>query len=266
MALQLHRRGIGILTRGPQRRRRAGSVLLVAMFALVVLLGCAALTIDVGMVGVRASRLQGVCDASALAGAGNLDTAAAAQNAAAAYYQVNLTGNTTQPVGSTSGATATYAVNGGYRGGDHPPTATPTRTPMSWDPNNLVKISTASPFPLMFAKALGINSTNVARSAVGPAHRRLRRGVGRRGGLPLRQGPGVRHQLQHLHRQGQCVLELQRGDVAQYRLHRQQAARQDLGESLRQPVPWRLCARVRHDLPDLGQTRSTSAASRSCPR
>lgn len=61
--------GRGVL-RGRLGVPRAGGVLLVAVVALVALLACAALTIDVGRVMMVGSHCQSLADATALAGAG----------------------------------------------------------------------------------------------------------------------------------------------------------------------------------------------------
>lgn len=128
---------------------------------MVALLGCAALTIDAGMVGAHRTRLQAYCDAAALAGGAALPTVANAKDAAAAYYNVNRTGSTTQPVG----VSGTYTI-----GGDTVVVTTPYSdtytTAQGWDPNDLTKVATSSPLPLAFGAAVGLNSVNVTTSAV----------------------------------------------------------------------------------------------------
>lgn len=54
---------------GP-RNRRKGATLMISTMALLVLIGSAALCVDVGLSAIAASRVQGVADAAALAAAG----------------------------------------------------------------------------------------------------------------------------------------------------------------------------------------------------
>jgi len=61
-------------TFGRARRDERGSVLLLAAAAIVVLLGLAALVVDLGRIYVGRQRAQNVCDAAALAGAWGLAT------------------------------------------------------------------------------------------------------------------------------------------------------------------------------------------------
>lgn len=139
---------------------RGGGVLIIAVFALAALLGCAALTVDVGRVGVEQLRLQGFCDAAALAGGAALPVVAGAKDAAAAYYQVNRTGSTTPVTGG-----GTYSI-----GGDTVVVTTPYSdaytTAQGWDADDLVKVTATHPFPMTFARALGTETVNVVRSAV----------------------------------------------------------------------------------------------------
>ena len=141
--------------------RRDGSILLIAVIAMVVLLGCAALTIDVGMVGAHRLRLQSYCDAAALAGGAQLPSVVNCRDAAAAYYQVNRTGSTTAPVGSNG----TYNI-----GGDTVVVTTPYSDSYTnskgWDPDDLTKVTTTSPLPMAFAQALGLSTVNVTTSSV----------------------------------------------------------------------------------------------------
>ena len=131
------------------------------MAGLVALMGCAALTLDVGGVLIERSRLQSICDAAALAGGAQLPTAPAAYDAAAAMYQKNLTNSDVQPAGSGG----TYRI-----GGDTVTVTTPYSdaftTASGMDPKDLVKVTTVSPFPLTFSRALGLNAVNVTQSAV----------------------------------------------------------------------------------------------------
>lgn len=53
------------------RRGRSGAVILITVIALVALMGCAALTIDIGQMLMVTSRAQSLADAAALAGAGD---------------------------------------------------------------------------------------------------------------------------------------------------------------------------------------------------
>lgn len=142
-------------------RPRAGSTLLIALLALVVLMGCTAMAIDVGAVHCRASRMQNTCDAAALAGAAALPVAVTAKDAAAFMYQANRTGATT----GVSGSNGTYNI-----GGDSVTVTTPFSdaytTSMSWPSQDLVQVSATAPFPLTFARLVGLDTINVTRRAV----------------------------------------------------------------------------------------------------
>ncbi|MHB8995975.1 MAG: pilus assembly protein TadG-related protein [Armatimonadota bacterium] len=143
------------------KSRRAGSVLLISLAGLLALLGCAALTIDVGAVMVERSRLQAYCDAAALAGGAQLPNRPAANDAAASMYQKNLTGSDIQPIGNGG----TYSVNG-----DSVTVTTPYSdaftTAANMDPNDLLKVTATSPFPLTLSRALGLGAVDVTQSAV----------------------------------------------------------------------------------------------------
>jgi hypothetical protein len=125
----------------------------------------AALTIDVGKMSFSKSKMQGTCDFAALAGAGNLTTQTAAQNAAAMWYLSNIDQtSSTQPTGSGTNP-KTYTI-----GGDTVVVTTPYNDTFTdgkgWSASNLVKVQTTRTVPLAFAAALGIKQANVGASAV----------------------------------------------------------------------------------------------------
>lgn len=143
------------------RSQRSGAVLVIVVVALICLLACAALTIDIGMIMMQRSRLQGYCDAAALAGAAALPDTTAAQSAAAMYYQRNFAQSDTAP----SGQSGTYTVGRSTLVVTTPYSSSYTNS-MSWSPANLLKVQAVETVPLTFARAVGINSSNVAASAV----------------------------------------------------------------------------------------------------
>ncbi|GAH58683.1 unnamed protein product, partial [marine sediment metagenome] len=53
----------------PQRRQPKGTVIIIVAIMLAVLLGCAALAVDIGYLYVARAELQRTADSSALAGA-----------------------------------------------------------------------------------------------------------------------------------------------------------------------------------------------------
>lgn len=110
---------------------------------------------------IERSRLQAYCDAAALAGGACLPDVAASHDAAAAMYQKNLTGSDSQPMGN----------GGNYNiAGDSITVTTPYSddftTAANMAPEDLLKVTATSPFPLTLARALGLSSVDVTQSAV----------------------------------------------------------------------------------------------------
>lgn len=76
-------------TKGPQGQGRRGAVLPLVLFALVALLGVAALTLDIGMMEWARQRAQNIADAAALAGGQKLATTGGASDAATQVVAAN---------------------------------------------------------------------------------------------------------------------------------------------------------------------------------
>ncbi len=120
----------------------SGQALIWFVAALTVLLGFAALTIDVGSAFHDAGKLQNAADAASLAGAGVLP-----QGSAAAITQAK-----------------NYAQKNGYVDGQSGYTVSVT-TPYNGDPTK-VAVTISGPTPAVFATVLGINFLSVSRRSV----------------------------------------------------------------------------------------------------
>ena len=152
--------------RQPSRHHAsAGTVMTFTAVALLGIVAMAALTIDVGKMAFTKSKMQGICDFSALAGAGTLATQTTAQNAAAMWYLSNVNeSSSVQPTG-TGSSPKTYTIVGDTVVVTTPYSDTFT-SGKGWDPNDLVKVQSTRTVPLAFASALGISSATVNASAV----------------------------------------------------------------------------------------------------
>ena len=123
-----------------------GQVLVLFALLMVVLMGFAALVIDVGMVALQKSHLQNAADAAALAGAQDLPTAGTAKSTAVVFAGKN-------------GLKATQ--NGVKKDGD---TVTVT-TPYSGDSTKIEVVCTRN-VQYSFARVLGFTDTDVTARAV----------------------------------------------------------------------------------------------------
>ena len=121
-----------------------GSVIIIVVLLMTVLMGCAALVLDVGRVYIEESKLQNAIDAASLAAAQDLPDAAKAADSANHYIVLN-----------------------GY---------TPADISINFSNSNMrIDISGSKVITYSFAKVLGFDSTTVNRSAsaerksIGPA-------------------------------------------------------------------------------------------------
>lgn len=115
----------------------SGAVMVIVALALVVLLGCAALVVDAGVIYSNKSNLQNIADAAALAGAQDLPSATTATVSARNYAQLNGV------------PTASTAVN----------------TPYGGDSSKIEVICTRS-VPYIFAQVFGFTNAPVSARAV----------------------------------------------------------------------------------------------------
>jgi Flp pilus assembly protein TadG len=130
-------------TRTPPRgSSESGQALVWFVAALTVLLGFAALTIDVGSAFLDAGKLQNAADAASLAGAGVLP-----QGSAAAITQAK-----------------DFAQKNGYVDGQNGYKVSIT-TPYNGDPTK-IEVTISGPTPAVFATVLGINFLSVSRRSV----------------------------------------------------------------------------------------------------
>jgi Flp pilus assembly protein TadG len=126
----------------PIRSGESGQALIWFVAALTVLLGFAALTVDVGSAFHDSGKLQNAADAASLAGAGVLP-----QGSAAAITQAT-----------------SYAQKNGYVDGQNGYHVTIT-TPYNGD-STKIAVTISGPTPAVFATVLGINFLSVSRRAV----------------------------------------------------------------------------------------------------
>lgn len=126
----------------PIGSRESGQSLILFVLALTMLLGFAALTIDVGNAFHDSGKLQNAADAASLAGAAVL------------------------PQGSTEAITLArdYAEKNGYVDGQNGYTVQIT-TPYNGDPAK-IEVTISGPTPAAFASVLGINFLSVSRRSV----------------------------------------------------------------------------------------------------
>lgn len=139
-------------------RRRATAIAATAVFSSVVGLGFAALAVDTGLMFGAKSELQSAADASALAGAsGLLSGNAVVQNRVLEYARLNEIGGV--PL-SSSEVTMTIGNWEGVRRTFSPLNGSETVTP-----NAVRVVGTRNGVSLLFAKSLGMQTTNLARGA-----------------------------------------------------------------------------------------------------
>jgi len=121
-------------------KKEEGNVLVLSAFALVVLLGFAALAIDVGVILTARSQLQNAVDAAALAGVSGLLTS----QTLATDRAINIAGSNdclNQPV-AINAVDVTFPTSG------------------------RVQVQGRRQLNLFFARVLGINTTNITATAV----------------------------------------------------------------------------------------------------
>ena len=139
-------------------RRRAAVIVPTAVFTGVVGLGLAALAVDTGLMYGARSELQSAADASALAGASALLSGnTIVQDRVLEYAGLNAIGGVplsnpevTMTIGNWEGVQRTFL----------PLTGSETVTP-----NAVRVVGTRNQLALLFAKSLGMQTTNIARGA-----------------------------------------------------------------------------------------------------
>ena len=166
-------------------RDRRGAVFVWVALMLVMLLGVAAMAIDMGYLWVLRNQLQATADAAALAGASQLNVDEASVKATSvAYAQKNLPpgdhgtalADADVVLGHWDGDTRTFIPNGTTAGPGH---ACSNPIPQQKSPNclplNAVKVTTrraqanGNPAQLFFSPVLGIGTADVvAESIAGP--------------------------------------------------------------------------------------------------
>ncbi|MCH7998715.1 MAG: hypothetical protein IIA91_04435 [Chloroflexi bacterium] len=122
-------------------RRESGQVLIMFLLAFGVLMGFVAMSIDVGMILQERRSLQNAADAAALAGVSELPDSPGAATANALEW----------------------AENNGYTGENG--AIITVNTPYQGDPNS-VEVIIEVEMPFIFARALGLESTDVSARAV----------------------------------------------------------------------------------------------------
>lgn len=143
----------------PRSDRRRGVVAPLVVVTLVVILGCAALAVDIGHICVANEEMQDAMDASALAGASGLYETDGTARSRAIHYAANnkVAGHPVSAsesdviIGFWEGSTQTFFP---FAGGE--PTA----------PNAVHTIGTRPDLPLFFARFMGYSKTRVMKDAV----------------------------------------------------------------------------------------------------
>ena len=122
-------------------RREGGQVLIMFLLAFGVLMGFIAMSIDVGMILQERRSLQNAADAAALAGVSELP----------------------ESPGAATANALEWAENNGYTGENG--AIITVNTPYQGDPNS-VEVIIEVEMPFIFARALGLESTDVSARAV----------------------------------------------------------------------------------------------------
>jgi len=125
------------------RRRRQGSVIVIVTLSFTVLLGCAAVSIDYGMLTMDANRLQRGCDAAALAAARQLKKSL---DPVTDRYNATMEA---QRVAWQNDHVAVQASDVSFSNND-----------------STVQVNSTTTHPFFFAPAIGIKNGKVMRSAV----------------------------------------------------------------------------------------------------
>lgn len=128
--------------RAAQRKRRSGSVIVFIALGLVVFMGVAAMSVDMGMLYKRKAEAQTAADAAALAGAWHLAHSDTAGADTAAQYYAKINGYDVAKTNVTVNPTTPWQTNG-----------------------NWYHVMVRKPQNLMFAGFLGRPSSYVAASA-----------------------------------------------------------------------------------------------------
>lgn len=150
------------LRRRARRQRRdseLGSILVVACFALVALLGCAALAVDGGRVMLAGSYCQNTADAAALAGAPLLQTPDAAIAAARAIIVPN-----NEKAGAFA-VTCNYSATGTSDIVYYPPGSTVPDMGTLGVATRALRVTCHTNLDGTFCRTAGLNSIQVQRSA-----------------------------------------------------------------------------------------------------
>ena len=153
--------------------REDGSVLVMAAVCLIVAMGFAALTIDIGMATTAQAQLQNAADAAVLAGVAPLAT----NEYYTAYAEAMAFGNANTCLAAGSGLSS--IVLGNY---DHDTGQFQAWSEAQWGtmPTNAIKVTAArgqgepaGPLPFAFAGILGGSDHRVAAESIAVADRRV---------------------------------------------------------------------------------------------
>lgn len=135
-----------------------GAITIIVVAAMLVLLACASLAIDVGLIWVARIEMQNAADAAALAGAAELPDEAVARTVAVRFADLNDKGNA-GIVDSADVVFGTWDLNARtFAPGGNPRNAVRVEVERSPARGNAL--------PLQFARLLGRNTTTVVADAI----------------------------------------------------------------------------------------------------
>jgi len=148
------------------RERESGSVLIIFALSLLVLMGLAALAVDLGAVYAARTQLQAGADAAALAAVQELD-GGEVHMTAAQFASLNSVMNTPIYLGESDVITGQFDFSTGEFAPDaEPPNAVKVRTRRTPD-------SPGGPFELFFGKAIGFDSVSLAAESIAAVDSRV---------------------------------------------------------------------------------------------
>lgn len=147
----------------PRHTSRQGSVLVMCALAMVVVIGAAAIAVDIGLYTLSANRLQRAADSAALAGAGNLvftqgNFSLNATNAGG-NWSYNSSSNVTVSSASQNAARSTAMLVAGLNG------ASISSNDVTFPTIYRVRVVTRENSRMFFARVFGVGSAYLERRA-----------------------------------------------------------------------------------------------------
>jgi Flp pilus assembly protein TadG len=145
-------------TRRGAREAQRGAVSIMVALSLVVLLGFAALSIDIGYIAFSQKRLQAATDAGAMAGAMDLWKSASATAFADARAYAAGQGNNTLPAGVTVTSTA-------IQGLALSASSVPLPASQATSTYNGIQVTQQASVPLFFARIFGMSTKTISATS-----------------------------------------------------------------------------------------------------